>query len=84
MNVQEINPQGKGTLVQYVALSLPLTLVTTWVIMAFQSKYIFPPGTSFIMRLGWPLVFINMILKKRQPLVGKHKPDYSIGDRHGV
>ncbi|KAF8809594.1 hypothetical protein BYT27DRAFT_7162598 [Phlegmacium glaucopus] len=83
MNVQEINGT-RGTLGHYVALALPLTIVTTWVIIAFQSKHIFPPGTSFIKRFGWPVYLINtMFTKKPQPLTQKLMPDYSLGGEDG-
>lgn len=68
MNVSEINPQGGTALTnisQYIALTLPLTIVTAWIIIAFQSKYIFPEGTSFYKRLGWPIFIINVISRKR-------------------
>jgi len=68
MNVVEINPQG-GTAItnlsQYVALTLPLTILTAWIIIAFQSKYIFPEGTSFYKRLGWPIFIMDAISRKR-------------------
>jgi hypothetical protein len=72
MNVVEINPQGgnaRTNLSQYVALTLPITLITAWVIIAFQSKHIFPEGTSFYRRLAWPIFIINVISRKR--LVGQ-------------
>ncbi|KAF8066879.1 hypothetical protein FPV67DRAFT_1670352 [Lyophyllum atratum] len=40
MNVVEINPESNGTLVQYVATAIPMTVVTVWVIVAFR----FHPG----------------------------------------
>jgi len=68
MNVVEINPQG-GTAItnlsQYVALTLPLTVLTIWIIIAFQSKYIFPEGTSFYKRLGWPIFIFDVMKRKR-------------------
>jgi hypothetical protein len=67
MNVVEINPQG-GTaithLYQYIALTLPVTIVTAWIIIAFRSKHIFPKGTSLYKRLGWPIFIIDAILRK--------------------
>jgi hypothetical protein len=59
MNVVEINPPPTGTgptLSQYVALALPLTVITAWVIIAFQSQYMFPEGTSIYKRMGWPFL----------------------------
>ena len=78
MNVGEINPGTNGTIAQYIALTIPLTLFTAWIIMAFQSKYIFAPGTSFMKRLAWPVFLIQaMVLKKNAPPVGKL--EYPIG-----
>jgi hypothetical protein len=68
MNVVEINPQD-GTAItnlsQYVALTLPLTVFTAWIIMAFQSKHFFPKGTSLYKRLAWPVFIIDVISKRR-------------------
>jgi hypothetical protein len=66
MNVGEISPGTNGTVGQYLAVALPLTTFTAWIIIAFQSKYIFPPGTGFLMRLAWPLfLFRTMMSRKR-------------------
>lgn len=69
MNVSEITPSTNGSLWQYFAVAVPLTLLTAWVIVAFQSKYVFPKGTSFKKRLAWPiyLVLIPMFSKKPDP-----------------
>jgi hypothetical protein len=64
MNVIEINIQGStAKLSQFVALILPLTIVVFWIFIAFQSKYIFPRGTSFYKRLGWPFFVIDFLRK---------------------
>jgi hypothetical protein len=66
MNVTEINPGTAGTLPHYFAISLPLTIVTAWIVIAFQSKYIFKEKTHFFKRLGWPAyLFINMIKDRK-------------------
>ena len=68
MNVVEINPQAGTALThlsQYIALTLPLTFFTAWIIIAFQSKYFFPKGTSLYKRLAWPIFIIDVISKKR-------------------
>jgi hypothetical protein len=69
MNVGEISPSTNGSLWQYLALAIPLTLLTAWLIVAFQSKYVFPKGTSFMKRLAWPvyLVLIPMFSKPKEP-----------------
>ena len=68
MNVVEINPQNGSaitTLSQYVSFAIPLTLVSAWIIVAFQSKYMFPEGTSIYKRLGWPVFIFDVISRKR-------------------
>ncbi|KAJ2925295.1 hypothetical protein H1R20_g11758, partial [Candolleomyces eurysporus] len=54
MNVAEINPGTLGTVPHYVAVALPFTIFTAWIIIAFQSKYIFQGEVSFWLRLTWP------------------------------
>ncbi|KAF8153212.1 hypothetical protein B0H34DRAFT_820059 [Crassisporium funariophilum] len=66
MNVAEINPGTAGTLMRYVEIALPLTLITAWIIIAFQSTYIFPGQTSFFKRLGWPAYLLMSMVKKRK------------------
>jgi len=67
MNVVEINPDSAGTLPRYFAVAFPLTIVTVWVVIAFQSKYIFREKTNFFKRLGWPVyLVINMIKERAQ------------------
>jgi hypothetical protein len=68
MNVAEINPGSKGTLPHYFAVAFPLTIVTVWVIIAFQSKHIFKERTTFFRRLGWPVyLIIDMIVRQKSP-----------------
>ncbi|KDR77304.1 hypothetical protein GALMADRAFT_246652 [Galerina marginata CBS 339.88] len=66
MNVNEINPGTLGTMGRYVEIAIPLTLITAWIIIAFQSKYIFPDDTGFMKRLGWPAYLVINMMKKRQ------------------
>jgi len=67
MNVIEINPDSHETLPHYFAFAFPLTIVTAWVIIAFQSKHIFKDKTNFFSRLGWPVyLLIAMITKRSQ------------------
>ena len=66
MNVQEIVPGTNGTLLHYFETSLAFTLLSVWVITAFQSKYKFREGVTFWQRLGWP-VFFALRLFHRDP-----------------
>ena len=66
MNVVELNPQRRTAitnLFQYVALILPLMVVTFWIFFAFK-PYFFPEGISFYKRLGWPKIVVIDILRK--------------------
>ena len=65
MNVIEINPGSNGTLPHYFAIAFPFTIVTAWVIIAFQSKHIFKERTTFFRRLGWPIYLLLDMIKQR-------------------
>ncbi|KAL0580135.1 hypothetical protein V5O48_001911, partial [Marasmius crinis-equi] len=64
MNVKELTgdhtPMG---IVIYVAVAIPMTIVTIWVIMTFQSKNFFRGGSdaTFWMRLGWPVLYVRAV-----------------------
>ncbi len=66
MNVREINPDTFGTLSKYFATALPLTIVTAWVVTAFQYEGIFPDGASIFKRLAWPFFLIIKMFKERR------------------
>ena len=64
MNVQEIVPNTSGTLVHYFVTALAFTLLSVWVITAFQSRYNFRKGVTVWQRLGWPVFFILRLFNK--------------------
>ena len=71
MNVKEINPGTNETLMHYAATAVPFTLVTVWVIIAFQSKYLFEENASPWKRLGWPYMLLRHWRDKlNQPIQG--------------
>ncbi|KAJ3779004.1 hypothetical protein FB446DRAFT_711796 [Lentinula raphanica] len=61
MNVKELSAQTLGTLPHYFAAAFPLTAVTVWIVMAFQSKHLFRDRdtTSFWTRLAWPILMVQ-------------------------
>ncbi|KAJ7654800.1 hypothetical protein B0H17DRAFT_1021771 [Mycena rosella] len=67
MNLNEIVPGTNGTIPHYLALTLPLTAVTVWIIMAFQYRKKDPnklihdddQETSMWSKLKWPLVSLR-------------------------
>lgn len=65
MNIREINPGTLGKLSVYISISLPLTIVTTWIIVAFQSSFIFKRDTPFPERLTWPIELFRQMMKKK-------------------
>jgi hypothetical protein len=38
MNIKEVNPGTKGTIPHYIAVAVPLTIVTIWAIAALESR----------------------------------------------
>lgn len=65
MNAKEINPGTNGTLPLFVALAAPLTVVTIWVIIAFQSQYLLQNQT-FMERLAWPVLLLHRWWSKKK------------------
>jgi hypothetical protein len=66
MNVKEINPGTKGTVPHYIATVVPLTLLSIWVIIAFQSKH-FLQGQSVWQRFLWPIMMVKRLFTKQPP-----------------
>lgn len=55
MNIRELDEGVYGTLLHYVEAALPLTVVTIWIVVAFQSHYVAnDPDASMLRRLLWP------------------------------
>ncbi|KAL0563643.1 hypothetical protein V5O48_018421 [Marasmius crinis-equi] len=63
MNVKELTGDHTGVVI-YIAVAIPMTIVTIWVIMTFQSKNFFRGGSdaTFWMRLGWPILYCKAAL----------------------
>lgn len=66
MNIKEINPGTFSSIKAYLLITLPLTTITAWIIIAFQSTYIFPENTDFVKRLGWPIYLLLKMIKNWQ------------------
>ena len=64
MNVQEIVPSTNGTLVHYFVTAIVFTILSVWIITAFQSRYNFQPGVTFWQRLGWPMFYLLRMFGK--------------------
>lgn len=77
MNVSEINPGTFGSIAHYIEVALPLTLLTAWIMVAFQSAYIVPEGTTFFQRLGWPVLMIKTIFESKKKEENKTPGSYS-------
>ena len=74
MNIKDLVNDTKGTLAHYFAVAISLTLTTIWVIVAFQSKDIYPEGTSLWVRFGWPGMLAMNLLKSRFGKIEKQLP----------
>jgi len=84
MNVKEITPGTNGTLVHYVVAALPFTLTTIWIIIAFQSKYIFGEGCSIWKRLGWPYLFVAYAYDVKFRKGKKGRKERDIREEYGM
>jgi len=80
MNVKEINPDSYGTLSKYFATTIPLTIVTTWVIMAFQLRWREEHKRDKIRmweRLMWPYDYTRSLFPQRKKVAGDEKSEVS-------
>jgi len=64
MNIYEINPGTYGSAIGYFAVTLPLTAMTVWIMLALRGK-MKEPDTNFFLHLLWPLRSLELVLDKR-------------------
>jgi len=67
MNVMELNPGTLGTLGHYIAATLPLTFVTIWIIVAFQSRFVLRENEAMWKKLLWPIALIHGLISRPRP-----------------
>jgi len=67
MNVIELNSGTYGTLPHYIAATIPLTVVTIWIIVAFQSRFVLRDDESFWKKLLWPIALVQRLMRPRIP-----------------
>jgi hypothetical protein len=66
MNVIELNSGTYGTLAQYFETSLPLTLATIWIVVAFQSRFILRDNEAMWKKLLWPFALVHKVISRPQ------------------
>ncbi|KAF7343483.1 hypothetical protein MVEN_01781200 [Mycena venus] len=66
MNIREIAPGTHGSLSHYFETAFPLTIVTVWVVMAFQSKHMLGQDATLFMRIFWPVTMLQQMARKRR------------------
>lgn len=74
MNITELAGSSvKGTVPHYLAVTITLTLLTVWLVIALQSESPFHEKgkvTPLRRRLLWPYTFIHRITKRRSQAQG--------------
>lgn len=69
MNVREINAGGLETITNYAGVSVAFTVLTAWLVIAFQSQSPFhDQGAGFWKRIAWPCLYVTRSTGLRQPL----------------
>jgi len=59
MNIKQlVGATVQGILVQYFAVTLPLTIGIIWVLVALQGRAIQPPASSFLTWLFWRYTYL--------------------------
>jgi len=64
MNVIELNQGTYGTLAHYAEATLPLTFVTIWVIVAFQSRFVLRDDEAMWKKLLWPIALVRRVFAR--------------------
>ncbi|PFH53445.1 hypothetical protein AMATHDRAFT_137387 [Amanita thiersii Skay4041] len=75
MNVQEVSPSTHGTLRLYFGIAIGLTAFTVWIIVAFQSRYLFRDPRPFWKRLAWPFHIVQSVINKEEEETKYNEPD---------
>jgi hypothetical protein len=65
MNVREING-SHATLHLYFAIIVPLTMVTVWIVVAVQIKYLSekPDEITLLSQLLWPYTSVGKLIRR--------------------
>src|SRR5260221_10505144 len=84
MNVKELIPDTKGTLMNYLAFALPLTALTAWIVTSFQFKGALPEGTSAPKRLAWPVYLVLKKIRERKVQAMSRRSGGVVGMNEGV
>ncbi|KAJ8582390.1 hypothetical protein M405DRAFT_846472 [Rhizopogon salebrosus TDB-379] len=72
MNVREINQGGTETFANYAGVSVAFTVLTAWLVVAFQSHSPFhEANVGFWRRLAWPYLYVTRSTGLRQSLTGQ-------------
>lgn len=65
MNITVLVDSTHGTLAHFVAAAIAFTLLTVWIMVAFQSKSMYPDHTPLWVRFGWPALLCTNLLKRK-------------------
>jgi len=68
MNINNLQDGSHGTLAEYLAVAIPLTAITIWVIMALHSSKarMEESDKGFIHRLRWPITELLQTWKRKR------------------
>ncbi|KAJ7031642.1 hypothetical protein C8F04DRAFT_1110130 [Mycena alexandri] len=75
MNIRELSSDTLGSLPHYFATALPLTMVTVWVVMTFQSKHLLGQDTTVWMQLFWPVSIVRQMIQRRRDAAARYDLD---------
>jgi len=64
MNIIEFEQGTRGTLAHYFEATLPLTLITIWLIVAYQSRFVLRDDEAMWKKLLWPIALVHRIISR--------------------
>jgi hypothetical protein len=84
MNIHEINPGTLGSLPHYMAVAIPLTIATIWIIIAFQSKYLFDNDESIWRRFAWPFFLAKRMFWRKSGQRGQDEKEKKLLESYSI
>ena len=69
MNVKALNPHSNPELPSFFESAIPFTIFTAWLIMVFQSKYMFKKP-SLQKQITWPFWLVMYLVKRAKDRKG--------------
>jgi len=74
MNCFELNPGGHFPLIRFFEVTVPLTLITIWIVVAFQNRLILRDDGNMWKKFLWPILALNSLIPRFGTKSDRYQP----------